>query len=115
VYGFNNNRTDRMDWLIVFPLLLLLWVVFRHLRLRFVKLAIDGTKVRYETGMFSRSTRTMELSKVQDVRVDQNLYQRLLGIGDISIETAGETGGLTMRNVDNPQAVADVILQSAHK
>jgi hypothetical protein len=31
------------------------------------------------------------LAKVQDVRVDQTLGQRLLNIGDLSLESAGGT------------------------
>jgi uncharacterized membrane protein YdbT with pleckstrin-like domain len=64
--------------------------------------------------MASRSTRTMEIHKVQDVRVDQSLTQRLLGTGNISIETAGETSRLTLVNIDRPQYVADRILEAAH-
>jgi len=51
---------------------------------------------------------------VQDVRVDQSLGQRLLQIGNLSIETAGEASRLTMENIDNPQQVADEIIDAAH-
>ena len=57
----------------------------------------------------------MEIKKVQDVRVDQSLGQRILGVGDISIETAGESSRLTMVSIDRPQAVADKILEAAHQ
>ena len=55
----------------------------------------------------------MELSRIQDVRVEQSLTQRLLGIGNITVETAGETGRVSMSNVDRPQDIADFILESA--
>jgi uncharacterized membrane protein YdbT with pleckstrin-like domain len=112
VYGFNNNRPDPMDWLMIFPLVVLVWTVARHIRLRFTTLTIAGGKLRYETGMLSRATRTMDISRIQDVRVNQTLLQRMLGIGSITVETAGETGRLSMNNVDRPQAVADWILES---
>lgn len=114
-YGYNNNRTERMDWLIIPPALLLIWVLVKHFRLRFTTLTIANRKLRFETGMLQKTSRTMELAKVQDVRVDQSLAQRLLGIGDLSIETAGEASGLVMKNIDQPQVVADFILESAHK
>jgi len=47
---------------------------------------------------------------LQDVRVDQKLMQRLFQVGDLAIETAGEASRLTIRNVDNPQALADEIM-----
>ena len=115
IYGYNNNRTDRMDWLIVFPAILLLWIAARHISLRFITLTIAGNKLRYETGILSKATRTMELAKVQDVHVTQSLFQRMMGVGNITLETAGESGRLTMANVDNPQAVADFILESSRR
>ena len=72
-----------------------------------------GDRLRYETGMTSKSTRTIQLSKVQDVRVDQSMAQRMFNIGNISIETAGEASRLTIENVDDPQALADEILNRA--
>ena len=57
----------------------------------------------------------MEVSKVQDVRVEQTFMDRLLNLGTISIETAGETSRLTMAGMEEPQQVADSILEAAHK
>ena len=36
--------------------------------------------------------------------------QRMFGVGNLSIETAGEASRLTIVDVDNPQALADEIL-----
>ena len=114
-YGISNNRGGNWDWLMVFPALLLAWTAVRHLRQRHTTLTIGGNKLRYEAGVMSKTARSMELSKVQDVRVQQSLSQRLLSIGDLYVETAGESGGISMRNVDNPHGVADYILESARK
>jgi uncharacterized membrane protein YdbT with pleckstrin-like domain len=62
----------------------------------------------------AKSTRNISLPKVQDARVDQSVMQRMFGIGDLSIETAGEASRLTIRNVDQPQQVADEILAASH-
>src|SRR5437870_13292379 len=81
--------------------LLLLWPVSRHWQQRFTKMTMVGDKLRYETGMLSKATRTIRLSKVQDVTVRQSLGQRMAGVGDLSIETAGESSRLTFPNIDN--------------
>ena len=36
--------------------------------------------------------------------------QRMWNIGDISLETSGETSRLTIPNVDNPQQVCDELM-----
>jgi uncharacterized membrane protein YdbT with pleckstrin-like domain len=74
---------------------------------------LAGDKLRYESGALSKTTRTIQVSKVQDVRVDQSLLQRLIGTGNLSIETAGETSRLTVENIDDPGAVADAITEAS--
>jgi uncharacterized membrane protein YdbT with pleckstrin-like domain len=102
-------------WLAAVAAVLLLWPAQRHLRLRFTKITVTGDKLRYETGMLSKTTRTIQLSKVQDIRVDQSLGQRLAGVGDISIETAGETSRLVVSSIDDPQAVADHLMEASQQ
>ena len=94
---------------------LFLWPALRHLRRQFTKLSIGGDKLRHETGMAAKSTRTIQLSKIQDVRVDQTLFQRLFGVGNLAIETAGETSRLVVANVDAPQPLADHLIELAQK
>jgi uncharacterized membrane protein YdbT with pleckstrin-like domain len=94
---------------------LLILPLSRHWKQRFTKMTMIGDKLRYETGMLSKSTRTIQLSKVQDVTVRQSLFQRMSGIGDLSIETAGESSRLTFPNIDRPQAIADRIIDESHK
>ena len=107
---YNQNSATPYPWLLVFPALLLVWAVLRHVKSHFTVLSLTGDKLRFECGWLSKSTRTIQISKVQDVRVDQTLTQRLLKIGNLSMETAGETSRLTVVNVDHPQDVADELI-----
>jgi len=103
-------RHDAQPWVMILPPLILLWPAMRWLRRQTSKAVVSADRLRYETGMAAKSTRTIQLSKVQDVRVEQKMVQRIFNVGDISIETAGEASRLTIRNVDNPQAVADDLM-----
>jgi uncharacterized membrane protein YdbT with pleckstrin-like domain len=103
------------SWPMVLPLVLLLWPGAKALGRRFTKTTITGDRLRYETGVTSKTTRNIQLSKIQDVRVDQGLMQRIFNIGDLSIETAGETSRLTLPDVDAPQALADEIMNRVQK
>lgn len=107
----NHNQDQRMWALLLIPALGLVMLAIRHMRRRLIKLTILDDRLRYESGVFSKSTRTMELTKIQDVRVDQTLGQRMLNIGNLSLETAGESSRIVMRSIDNPHAAADRILE----
>jgi membrane protein YdbS with pleckstrin-like domain len=100
-------------WAFLLPAVLLFFVVIRHLQRRMVKITILGDRLRYEAGMFSSSTRTIELIKVQDIRVDRTVSQRMFGLGDLSIETAGSSSRIEIDGIDRPQEAADHILELA--
>lgn len=105
-----NKYGDQVTpWLLALPALLFLIPIRGHIRQHFTRISVAADKLRYETGVFSKTTRTIQVSKVQDVRVDQSLFQRLSKTGNLSIETAGETSRLTIAGIDHPQMVADLL------
>lgn len=109
-----NTAQERLSpWILVFPALLFAFPVRAWLKRRFTKVTLTGDKLRYEAGVLTKTTRTIQVAKVQDVRVDQSLVQRLSATGDLSIETAGETSQLVVRDIDDPQAVADAITEAS--
>jgi len=112
-YAVDPTKRDLERWLFLLPVLLLFFTLFRHMQRRLEKITLSGDRLKYEAGLFSKSTRTVELEKVQDVRVEQSLTQRMFSIGDLSLETAGGTSRIAMASIDNPQDVADHILELA--
>jgi uncharacterized membrane protein YdbT with pleckstrin-like domain len=111
-YKYLQDKSD-IPWLPIASGLLLLWPIKRHIQRQSVKLTIAGEKLRYESGMTSKSTRLIQLPKVQDVRVIQSVSQRMFGVGDVSIETAGENSRLVVENLDSPQALAEQLTDLA--
>jgi uncharacterized membrane protein YdbT with pleckstrin-like domain len=110
-FYFSSWKTDNSPpWLPFVFLVLLIWPLARWLTWRSVRGVVSGDRLRFEMGAASKVTRNIQLSKVQDVRVDQGVFQRMLGIGNISIETSGETSRLTIPNVDRPQSIADELM-----
>lgn len=101
--------------IMIAPPLLFIWPLSRMMRRRFTRTTITGDRLRFESGMAAKTTRNIQISKIQDVRVDQRVSQRMFNVGDLSIETAGESSRLTVHNVDDPQALADEILNRAQK
>jgi uncharacterized membrane protein YdbT with pleckstrin-like domain len=97
-------------WVAALPAVLFVFPIRGHILQHFTKITISGDKLRYETGVLSKTMRSIQISKVQNVRCDQTLGQRLMRIGHVSIETAGETSTMTIPNVDNPQAVVEALV-----
>jgi len=117
VMAYNNIAwlRTRTPWLLAIPALLLLVPLKHQIRLRFTKLRIQGDSLRYQSGLLSRSTRIVRMSLIQDVRIEQGLFQRLIGVGNITIETTRGEDDLTINSVDDPERVAELILGASTK
>jgi putative membrane protein len=97
------------SWIPWLPVLLLFWPLERHFRNRLTKMTILDDRLRYERGLLGRTTRTILISRVQDVTVHQRVSQRIFGTGDLSIETAGAASRETISQIDRPREIADHI------
>lgn len=98
--------------LLILPLAIDLWASMKHIRLNARRLTLQQGILRYEDGLVSKTQRNIILDKIRDVSMSQTLGQRLVGVGDLSVEALGETGNITLENVDRPRQVADAILEA---
>jgi uncharacterized membrane protein YdbT with pleckstrin-like domain len=105
---------EKLQFVPMVAFVVLIWPLPGALRRQFTKTTVSGDRLHYETGIFSKTTRTIQLSKLQDLRVEQTFAQRILGVGNLSIETAGAASWEAIEDVDNPQAFADEILNRSH-
>jgi uncharacterized membrane protein YdbT with pleckstrin-like domain len=115
VLAYRTFAADRPPWLMAIPCLLLLLPLRMQMKRRLVTLRLQGDHLTLETGFFSRTRRTFDMAKVQDVTVRQSFGQRLLGVGDVMLETAGESGRIAILNVDSPRDIADVIIAGSRR
>lgn len=67
--------------------ILVLMVAFYYLNLSSHRFYVYGNRIETETGMFSKKTDQMELFRIQDIALQQNIVQRVLGIGTIKIKS----------------------------
>jgi uncharacterized membrane protein YdbT with pleckstrin-like domain len=105
-----HNQNQRMWATLIVPAIFLFFVMVRHARRTLNTLIVSDGRLRYESGLLSKTTRSVELAKLQDIRVDQTLGQRMLNIGDLSFETAGGGSRIVIVSIDRPQQAADQIL-----
>jgi len=67
-------------------------------------LALTRRSIVRRTGVFTKEERAVPLNQVQDISISYGIVRRLLGHGDIRIETAGSSNTeIIMKNVDKPE------------
>jgi membrane protein YdbS with pleckstrin-like domain len=87
-----------------------LWAVAFHIRRNRTHYILTNRNLTVEVGILSKSRTDIPLSKVQDVTVKQSLFERLIGVGSVVVESAGASGRIPEINVDHPVEVSKQIL-----
>ncbi len=94
---------------------LLLWPLSLHWKRQRIRCLLDGGQLRYESGLVTTSVKSLPVANIQDVTVRTTLVQKLFGVGDLRIETAGQGSGFEIANVEQPHKAAEIILAAAAK
>ena len=118
IYQYYDSHPDKAyppAWVYLIPLIVLLPPLNMQLKRRMVTLKIHDDHLTLESGFISRTRRTVDMAKIQDVTVRQSFGQRLMNTGDIVLESAGESGAMGIQNLDRPREIADGILSSSKK
>ena len=97
-------------------LALLLIPAFYHLKNKLVCYTLTDSKIEIDEGLISTTTRNVPLRTIQDVTVSATVPQRLLGIGNLIIENAGETESqIVLKNINSPKKYADILLKQMRR
>ena len=71
----------------VFGLGLILFLV-KFLELKYTRYRLTDQRLQITQGVFSRTTKNLELYRVKDLRLDRSFLQRMVGIGSIAMVTS---------------------------
>ncbi len=92
--------------------LLLLMPAYYHLKQKTVRYAVTDSKIEIDSGLISKTTRSIPLRTIQDVTVSASVSQRMLGFGDLIIDNASEQGGkIILKNINSPKKYAEILLR----
>jgi membrane protein YdbS with pleckstrin-like domain len=87
---------------------LMLWFAVRPaLRWLTTRLRVTSDRLLWRSGL--RTGREIPLERLTDVTVAQSLFERLFGLGDVTVRAAGEAARLTMPDLPRPGQVLDAI------
>jgi uncharacterized membrane protein YdbT with pleckstrin-like domain len=78
----------------------------------FTHFAITSERIIVRSGVISRNGVEIPLDRVNTVFFEQRIHERLLGAGDITIESASEQGRQRFDDVKNPNQVQQRIYQA---
>jgi uncharacterized membrane protein YdbT with pleckstrin-like domain len=98
--------------LYAFAVLAVLWAVWLTVRLAHwatTHFVVTTDRLVFRSGVLSKQGRDIPLERVNDIASSQTFFERILGAGDLLIESAGERGQQTFTDIPHPDAVQQEI------
>lgn len=84
--------------------------VYKHILRKREVYSLTNHKLEMRYGIIAKIVRNIPLRNIQDVTVTASVWQRLLKLGDIEIDSASETGKIVLDDIHNPDRYANMIL-----
>ena len=111
---FKQHWVTRL-WLVLWILLLVTipLALYEWLRLRTIEHGVTNKRVIYKQGIVSRQTEEMKLGSIETVEIEQGVWGRMLGFGDVKVTGRG-ISDLVFRRVADPLGVKRQIESVSH-
>lgn len=68
-------------------------LAYRYFWVRLFRYELDGTEVKIEKGVIAKSHDSILYSRIQNVNIKRSLWERILGLSTVIIQTAGSSIG----------------------
>jgi uncharacterized membrane protein YdbT with pleckstrin-like domain len=85
------------------------WAGLRVLRRRCTNFVVTTDRLVYRSGVVAKHGKEIPLDRVNDIAFHQTLFERLIGTGDLSIESAGAQSRETFGDIPHPASVQNEI------
>lgn len=86
-----------------------LWLVARYASWATTNFVVTSDRVIYRSGVFAKSGIEIPLERVNNVLFNQSIMERVLGAGDLMIESGGLEGQQRFSDIKNPDQVQRLI------
>ena len=85
------------------------WLGSRLISWQTTHFVVTGDRLVFRSGILAKHMRDIPLEKVNDLASSQSLFERMIGAGDLLIESAGERGQEVFSDIPHPDAVQQEI------
>jgi membrane protein YdbS with pleckstrin-like domain len=87
----------------------LLWALWRLVTWRSMHFVITNDRLIYRSGVFAKRGIQIPLERVNNVNFKQGILERIVGAGDLLVESAGEDGQQRFTDVRHPDQIQNLI------
>ena len=85
------------------------WVALRVVRRQTTNLVLTTDRLIHRVGVVAKRGKEIPLERINDIAYHQSVFERLIGTGDLSIESAGARSRETFGDIPRPAVVQNEI------
>ena len=92
-----------------------LWLLVRYVKRATTQFVVTTDRIITRSGVIAKRGREMPLERLNDITYHQSLFERLIGAGDLVLESAGERGQEVFADLPRPARVQNVIYREIER
>jgi len=93
----------------ILALLWVAWLAIKYVQWQYTHFVVTDDRVIFRTGMLSKHGVEIPLERINNINFDQRIFERIIGAGDLDIESAGREGQSHFEDVRHPDGVQQEI------
>jgi len=86
-----------------------IWLLIRYLNWLTTNFVITSNRLIFRHGVIGKSGIEIPLERVNNVNFNQSVFERILGAGDLLIESGGEDGQQRFTDIRHPAQVQNLV------
>jgi uncharacterized membrane protein YdbT with pleckstrin-like domain len=102
------NRVTAVGWAIL-AVIWAVWLGLKYFQWQFTHFVVTDDRVIFRHGVFAKHGVEIPLERINNINFDQGIWERIIGAGDLDIESAGREGQSHFEDVRHPDAVQQEI------
>ena len=102
------NSVTAFTWAVV-AVIWAIWLGSKYLQWQFTNFVVTDDRVIYRHGVFAKHGVEIPLERINNINFDQRFWERIIGAGDLDIESAGREGQSHFEDVRHPDGVQQEI------
>ena len=81
------------------------WLGLQYMNWTFTHFVVTSSRVIFRTGVLAKHGVEIPMDRIANINFNQSMWERVIGAGDLEIESAGRDGQSTFNDVWHPDAV----------
>jgi membrane protein YdbS with pleckstrin-like domain len=111
-----GNAPTALVWVAVAALVLaVVWLVGRYVRWATSRLTVTTSRIIERRGVLARRGREIPLSALTNIEYHQSLFERVIGAGDVVLESAGKDSAEVFPDLPHPASIHNEIYRQVER